>query len=165
MTKSAFLWATATIAIVAVDAAPALAQAVPDTEPAAQEGQILVVARKREEALEDVPVAVSVLTAEEQSNLVLDSMGDQLRQTPGALLVAAGPEYLSDVSIRGQGGGRNGFSESATGIYRNGIYVAGGGFGGRSFSRLDTTTTSGSRSIAGRKARSMAETPWEVQSM
>jgi iron complex outermembrane recepter protein len=98
---------------------------------------IIVVARKREESLDDVPSSVTVLSAADQENLVLDGMGDYLRQTAGALLVSAGPDYLSDISIRGQGGGRNGFSESATGIYRNGIFVAGGGFGGRSFSRLD----------------------------
>ena len=99
--------------------------------------EIVVTARKRGEELVDVPATVSALSAADQANLALDGMADYLRQVPGALLVTAGPEYLSDVSIRGQGGGRNGFSESATGIYRNGIFVAGGGFGGRSFNRLD----------------------------
>jgi outer membrane receptor protein involved in Fe transport len=99
--------------------------------------EIVVTARKRGEELVDVPATVSALSAADQANLALDGMVDYLRQVPGALLVTAGPEYLSDVSIRGQGGGRNGFSESATGIYRNGIFVAGGGFGGRALSRLD----------------------------
>jgi outer membrane receptor protein involved in Fe transport len=98
---------------------------------------IVVTARKRDEALEEVPVAVSVLDETDRASLVLDGMGDYLRQSTGALLVNSGPDYLNDISIRGQGGGRNGFSDSATGIYRNGIFVAGGGFGGRSFNRLD----------------------------
>jgi len=99
--------------------------------------EIVVTARKRNESLENVPISISALSAADQQNLVLGGMADYLRQVPGTLLVSGGPDYLSDIAIRGQGGGRNGFSESATGIYRNGIFVAGGGFGGRSFNRLD----------------------------
>lgn len=101
------------------------------------DGEIVVTARRFEERLDQVPLAASVLTAEDQENLVLDSLQDYLRQTPGTLIVNAGPDYFNEPSIRGQGGGRNGFSESAAGIYRNGIYVAGGGFGGRGFNRMD----------------------------
>lgn len=107
------------------------------TGAAQSDDQIVVTARRFEERLEQVPVATSVLTAADQENLVLDNLQDYLRQTPGALIVNAGPDYFNEPSIRGQGGGRNGFSESAAGIYRNGIYVAGGGFGGRGFNRLD----------------------------
>ena len=102
------------------------------------EDKITVTARKKAEYLEDVPSSVSALSEEDIDLLVLDGFNDFVRQIPGASLVSAGPEYLSEVSIRGQGGGRQGFSESATGIYRNGIYIAGGGYGGRAFSRLDT---------------------------
>jgi outer membrane receptor protein involved in Fe transport len=135
--KSALYLASALSLVAGAQANPALAQtAVPeDTEASVPE--ILVVARKREESLDDVPASVSALSAADQENLVLDGMGDYLRQTAGVLLVSSGPDYLADISIRGQGGGRNGFSESATGVYRNGIFVAGGGFGGRSFNRLD----------------------------
>ncbi len=111
------------------------AQAQPQRD--SEDEEILVTARRVEERLEQVPVATSVLTAADQANLVLDNLQDYLRQTPGALIVNAGPDYFNEPSIRGQGGGRNGFSESAAGIYRNGIYVAGGGFGGRGFNRLD----------------------------
>jgi iron complex outermembrane recepter protein len=102
-----------------------------------EEGDIIVNARRRDEAITAVPMSVTALTAADQDNLVLTTVGDYLNQTPGALLVSGGPDYLNDISIRGQGGGRNGFSESATGIYRNGIYVAGGGFGGRAYNRID----------------------------
>ncbi len=102
-----------------------------------QQDTITVTARKQDEKLEDVPSSVSVLTGADADLLALDGIADYVRQIPNAILISAGPEYLSDISIRGQGGGRQGFSESATGIYRNGIYIAGGGFGGRSFSRLD----------------------------
>lgn len=99
--------------------------------------EIIVTARKTDERLEDVPAGISVLTGDDADLLALDGVADYIRQVPNAILINAGPEYLSDISIRGQGGGRQGFSESTTGIYRNGIYIAGGGFGGRSFNRLD----------------------------
>ncbi len=102
------------------------------------EPEILVTARRREESLLEVPVAVTAITAQDQRNLVLDGLQDYLRQVPGSALVTSGPEYLQDVAIRGQGSGRLGFSETATGIFRNGIYNAGGGFGGRSLTRMDT---------------------------
>jgi len=99
--------------------------------------EVIVNARRRDERLMDVPAAISVISENDTALLVLDDIADYLRQVPGAILVNAGPEYLSDISMRGQGGGRIGFSESATGIFRNGLYVAGGGFGGRSLSRMD----------------------------
>ncbi len=99
--------------------------------------EVIVSARRRDEKLMDVPNAITVITEADRDLLVLDGMADYLRQIPGTTLVNAGPEYLSDISMRGQGGGRLGFSESATGIYRNGSYIAGGGFGGRSLSRMD----------------------------
>ncbi len=117
---------------VALDAA---AQGTTSANPVKDE--IIVTARKQDESLEDVPSSVSSLSAADIELLALDGIGDFVRQIPNAILINAGPEYLSDISIRGQGGGRQGFSESATGIYRNGIYIAGGGFGGRSFNRLD----------------------------
>lgn len=106
-------------------------------EEATELEEIVVTARKREERLRDVPVSVSALTESQMELLQLDEMDDYLRQMTGAILVNAGPEYLSDVSIRGQGGGCLGFSETATALFRNGIYIAGGGFGGRSLSRMD----------------------------
>jgi len=105
--------------------------------PAPVRDEIIVQARKTGENIDDVPSSISVLSGQDAELLALDGIADYIRQIPSAILVNGGPEYLADISIRGQGGGRQGFSESATGIYRNGIYIAGGGFGGRSFSRLD----------------------------
>ncbi|MEO1038657.1 MAG: TonB-dependent receptor [Pseudomonadota bacterium] len=104
---------------------------------AAGQDVITVTARKREEDITDVPAAVTALNAEQADLLALDGVEDYLRQFPSTILVKSGPEYLNDISIRGQGGGRVGFSETATGLYRNGVYIAGGGYGGRSLSRMD----------------------------
>lgn len=99
--------------------------------------EVVVTARKREERLRDVPMAASAITEALKEALALDNMDDYLRQVPSTTLVTSGPEYLNDVSIRGQGSGRLGFSETATGMFRDGMYTAGGGFGGRSLSRMD----------------------------
>lgn len=99
--------------------------------------EVLVTARKREEVLRDVPAAVTAITEAQAETLVLDRAEDYLRQLPGATLVTSGPEYLNDITMRGQGGGRLAFSETATGLYRDGMYAAGGGFGGRTLGRMD----------------------------
>ena len=94
-------------------------------------------ARKRDESIEDVPSSVTALSAENVDNLLIEAPADLVRQVPGAILVASGPSYLDDIALRGQGSGRLGFTESTTGIYRDGIFIAGGGFGGRTFSEID----------------------------
>lgn len=99
--------------------------------------KVTVTARKRAEQARDVPAAVTAITSQQKENLVVDGMQDYVRQVPGATLVSSGPEYLNDFSMRGQGGGRLGFSETSTGIFKDGHYAAGGGFGGRSLNRLD----------------------------
>lgn len=119
-------------------ASNAAAQQVQVTEEgASSDGEIIVTARRREETLFEVPGAVSAITAAEQQNYVIGTTADILRQLPSAALVNGGPAYSNEVSLRGQGGGRNGFSESAVGVYRDGHYIAGGGFGGRGFNALD----------------------------
>lgn len=119
-------------------AAPVAAQQASDVA-VVEDTMITVVARKREETLLDVPGAVSALGAAELDRLVLNGNGtaDLLRQLPSVTLVSQGPEYSNEISIRGQGGGRVGFSEAATGVYYNGHYVAGGGFGGRGYNQID----------------------------
>ncbi|WP_020651009.1 TonB-dependent receptor [Solimonas variicoloris] len=117
-------------------AAPATVASAGDDD-ANSMAEVIVTARKREERLRDVPLAASAITEAMRESLALDNMDDYLRQVPGTTLVTSGPEYLNDVSIRGQGSGRLGFSETATGIYRDGMYAAGGGYGGRSLSRMD----------------------------
>lgn len=119
--------------------APAMAQDAPITsqDETANEGDIVVTARRREESMIEVPAAVSAITAADQQNYVISNTADILRQLPSAALVNGGPAYTNEVSLRGQGGGRNGFSESAVGVYRDGHYIAGGGFGGRGFNAID----------------------------
>lgn len=71
---------------------PVYAQESQTAESDDEIGEILVVARKRTESLDDVPASITALTADQQDDLVLDGMGDYLKQTAGALLVNAGPD-------------------------------------------------------------------------
>jgi iron complex outermembrane recepter protein len=119
-------------------AVPATAQVNDGSLQAQSLEEVVVTARKREERLRDVPIAASAITEAMREALVLDNLDDYLRQTPSTTLVTSGPEYLNDITIRGQGSGRLGFSETATGLFRDGMYSAGGGFGGRSLTRMDT---------------------------
>jgi iron complex outermembrane recepter protein len=98
---------------------------------------IVVNARRVREKLSETPISGTAIGAVELETLIIDKFDDLARQIPSVTIVNTGPDYLSDVSIRGQGNGRSGFNESSTGIYRNGVYVAGGGFGGRTYNRLD----------------------------
>ena len=133
--KAAALAGTALAAVVISMPATVLAQ---EADVAATEVQeVVVTSRKREERLVEVPAAVTAISAADREALVLEDLDDYLRQVPGATLVASGPEYLNDITIRGQGSGRLGFSEAATGLYRDGLYMAGGGFGGRSLGKMD----------------------------
>lgn len=99
--------------------------------------EVIVTARKRDENILDVPASISALTGDMADERQLITTADFIRQIPNAIVVSSGPKYLTDIALRGQGGGRLGFSESTTGIYRDGIYAGGGGFGGRTFSRID----------------------------
>ena len=89
---------------------PVLAQDLPQQTTLAQadigSADILVQARRRTESIEDVPASVSVLGEVEMERLSIRDVADYTRQTPGAILIGSGPEYLNDIALRGQGGGR-----------------------------------------------------------
>lgn len=123
--------------VAAVAMAELVAAGAARAQTAGDVGEVVVTARRRAEQLRDVPAAVTAITEADRQGLVLDRMEDYLRQVQGVTLVTSGPEYLNDISIRGQGSGRVGFTETATGLYRDGLYNSGGGFGGRSLTRMD----------------------------
>jgi outer membrane receptor protein involved in Fe transport len=137
MRKALLLGGVAAVYVTFGGAGTALAQDVQPEPSASQIDEVVVTARRRAEQLQDVPGSVTAITDADRQGLVLDRMEDYLRQVQGAALVTSGPEYLNDISIRGQGSGRVGFTETATGVYRDGVYSSGGGFGGRTLSRLD----------------------------
>ncbi|MGA0600977.1 TonB-dependent receptor [Caulobacter sp. KR2-114] len=129
------LQAGASVAVLAA-AAPAVAAELPASDGATLD-TVVVTAEKRSERLQDIPAAVSVVGGDQLVSLGVSSTRDLLQQLPGVDLVSSGPTFLQDVSMRGQGAGRNGFSETSTGLYENGAYIAGGGFNGRQLSEMN----------------------------
>lgn len=100
--------------------------------------ELTVTARKREEGLIEVPSSATILTAQDVEDLVLFDSVDYVRNIPNAIIAyGGGPDYLNNIIIRGAGAGRQGNSELATGLYRNGIFIGGGAYGGRQFNRID----------------------------
>lgn len=139
--KTMLMTGACALAIMATQGAAHAQEAATPSSTEAQASEtvekVTVTARKRAEQARDVPGAVTAITSQQKENLVVDGIQDYVRQVPGATLVSSGPEYLNDFSMRGQGGGRLGFSETSTGLFKDGHYAAGGGFGGRSLNRLD----------------------------
>jgi iron complex outermembrane recepter protein len=90
--------------------------------------EVIVYARRREERIEDTPLAISVLTGEElraQSAVLIEDVG---RDVPNVRMVSS-PQSVSalDVTIRGQTVIRSAiFFDPAVGLYIDGVYVANG---------------------------------------
>lgn len=119
-------------------AIPAYAVVVPGgAVEAASVDEIFVTARKREERLQDVPVAASVFDEGRLADGGIDTLKELVQLVPGATTADLGASFSNEIIIRGQGSGRHINAETATGIYRNGIFVAGGNTGGRNFNRMD----------------------------
>jgi len=90
--------------------------------------EIVVTARKREEALLEVPVAVTVMTAESMQELRLITLNDVARHTPGfAFTSATGRQPASDRPImRGITTIRNGIANAnVAATFVDGIYLGG----------------------------------------
>ena len=123
------VWLAATF-LTAVPGAYAVAPA-PDAEPAAQGGplqEVIVYARRREERIEDTPLAISVRSGEqlrEETAVLLEDIG---RDVPNVRMVSS-PQSVSalDVTMRGQTVNRSAIVfDPAVGLYIDGVYVANG---------------------------------------
>jgi iron complex outermembrane receptor protein len=100
-------------------------------------GEVLVTVRKREERLNDVPIAASVV-----SSVDLQRRGT-LTDTQSVLAGVAGLNFnpvgaTAEFTIRGSGpalGAAGG--DTGVGLYRNGLFAEGGLFYGHNYSRAD----------------------------
>jgi iron complex outermembrane recepter protein len=100
--------------------------------------EIVVHARKREELLQDIPTSAAALTRRYLNNLNrVNDLRDLTDLVPGITINDVNLHFVSEPSIRGGGAGRNRMSASATGLYRNGAYIASAGPGGKNFARMD----------------------------
>jgi len=113
--------------LAAFTAPQALAQTAP--APAAESAQlekVTVTARKREESIKDVPVAVTALTAESLDRLNIKNLGDLQGQVPSLTVYAArGSNTTLTTFIRGVGQADPLWGvDPGVGIYLDDVYVA-----------------------------------------
>ncbi|WP_082536519.1 MULTISPECIES: TonB-dependent receptor [unclassified Roseateles] len=106
---------------------PAAAQSTPATDAAVTTLDVVkVTARKREESLQDVPVAVTALTAEQLDKLAIKDLGDLQGQVPNLTIYAArGSNTTITTFIRGVGQADPLWGvDPGVGIYFDDVYIA-----------------------------------------
>jgi iron complex outermembrane recepter protein len=85
--------------------------------------EIVVTAQKREQSLQDVPVAVTALQGEELTNAGISQATDLSRLVPGLAVGQGGPS--TQVYLRGVGNyATNGFADPAISFNMDGVYIA-----------------------------------------
>ena len=107
---------------IAQDAPPAPAQA----DEGAQDGDLVVTARRRGESLQDVPIAVTVVDGEQIDNSGAFNVGRLQQLTPTLQFYSSNPRNTS-VNIRGLGspfGLTNDGIEQGVGIYVDDVYYS-----------------------------------------
>ncbi|HEY8881277.1 MAG TPA: TonB-dependent receptor [Roseateles sp.] len=117
----------AILAALGAAALPAAAQTAPAAEPAVTTLDVVkVTARKREESLQDVPVAVTALTAEQLDKLAIKDLGDLQGQVPNLTIYAArGSNSTITTFIRGVGQADPLWGvDPGVGIYFDDVYIA-----------------------------------------
>ncbi|HWK73258.1 MAG TPA: TonB-dependent receptor plug domain-containing protein, partial [Povalibacter sp.] len=112
----------AVIAILAVAALPAGAQEAASTDTRIIEN-IIVTAQKREEALQDVPIAVTVLDQQLLQDSNVRDIKDMQILVPGLTVTSTQNEAITTARIRGIGTvGDNVGLESSVGVVIDGVY-------------------------------------------
>ena len=100
--------------------------------------EVVVQARKRTELLQDIPTSAAATTRSFLDDLnPINDLRGLTDLIPGITINDVNLHFVSEPSIRGGGAGRNRMSASATGLYRNGAYMASAGPGGKNFARMD----------------------------
>lgn len=86
-----------------------------------QPADILITAQRREERLQDVPIAVSLFTSAERDRLGLNSIQEIIAFTPGASF----QDYPNRLTIRGVGRLTNALgSDPGVAVYQDGVYTS-----------------------------------------
>lgn len=110
----------------------------PQADEPTQVGDVVVTARRREEAIRDVPGTITAVTSDSlEAQGPVESVGDLLQTVPGVRFNGVQAENLAEVSVRGSGTQRATSADSGVGLFVNGAYVGSSTLGGRNFRRLD----------------------------
>lgn len=118
--KSAFRLSLLGAAAMVLPAAPAWAQAAPTADASVAGREIIVTAQRRSEALEDVPMTVTVLTTESLASSGVTSLRDIQNVTTGFQLGQGGS--FPQPAIRGVTTVLNGTFENNVAVYVDGFY-------------------------------------------
>jgi iron complex outermembrane receptor protein len=118
---------------------PAASQAAPAAEESEEDiARVIVTARRREEAVRDVPSTITAISVEQlEAKSPIEGVGDLLQTVPGTRFNGVQAENLAEVSIRGSGTQRATSADSGVGLFVNGAYVGSSTLGGRNFKRID----------------------------
>ena len=87
--------------------------------------EVIVTARKREESLTEIPIAVSAFTAEAMTRNGLDKVTDILRQSPGVQYDSNGSSATGAITIRGLSQPGLVGDETNVPVFIDGIYASG----------------------------------------
>lgn len=136
--SSAALLAVMTPAVVVAQTQDNPALTAADQTAATNVGDVVVTARRREEAVRDVPSTITALSGEQlEKKSPIEGVGDLLQTVPGVRFNGVQSENLSEISVRGSGTQRATSADSGVGLFVNGAYVGSSTLGGRNFKRLD----------------------------
>jgi len=118
------LLACTAMTMAGLSAAPALAQGAADEEDGL--GVIIVTAQKREQSLQDVPIAVTAITADALASNRVQNVIDLSSLAPGmSVYPSAGGSGIPVFSVRGQlSYGVAAGSDKQTSVYLDGVYIS-----------------------------------------
>jgi iron complex outermembrane receptor protein len=109
------------------DTTPSASSEVAGADSSQQElSEVVIYARRRTEAAQDSPLAVTVRSGEELHEQLADMIGDVGRDIPNVYMVSS-PQSVSalNITMRGQSVTRSAIVfDSAVGVYVDGVYVA-----------------------------------------
>ncbi|PKP96248.1 MAG: TonB-dependent receptor, partial [Alphaproteobacteria bacterium HGW-Alphaproteobacteria-13] len=126
----------ASVALIAI-AAPALAQTASEAEEE-DSGIIIVTAQGRSQALADVPVAISAVSAETLRNSGANDIRQLNQVAPSLLVSSTGSEANGSARIRGIGTvGDNPGLESSVPVFIDGVYRSRSGIGLNELGEID----------------------------
>ncbi|MEO7786250.1 MAG: TonB-dependent receptor [Sphingomicrobium sp.] len=111
---------------------PALAQSSapgPVGDTASPTGEIVVTARRREENLSSVPLAITAISGDKLVAAGIQNLRDVAQLTPGLTVIDAGAQFYTTPTIRGlaQLNIQNGAIENNVSVFLNGVYLQNAG--------------------------------------
>ena len=119
------------LALAAATVAPVVPMVAQSATPDIELEEIIVTAQKREQRLQDVPVSITALSAEQLVAFKLNSGTDLQKYTPNLRISNAGNEDQPKISIRGLSQfDFNLNASSPTGVFYDEVYIASQFLGG-----------------------------------